>query len=338
MAGPASPPEGPGGPLVTGRPDVVEPPECGAALLSARGLRVVYRARPAVVALDAVDLDVSAGEVVALCGPNGAGKTTLLDAASGTVRPAAGRLTILGEPPHRLGADGRALVGVALADLGLPPAAPARRVLEHHAGMYRRPRDPRALVERLGLGAHWHRPVRRLSSGQRQRLAVAVAVVGRPRLLLLDEPTAALDPAGRAEVLALLRECVAEGAGVLWSSHTLSDVERAADRVVLLHRGRVLHDGPPATVAGGDVVRFSAPAGLPLQSLRTALPAAVQVVEVTPGCYEVSGAEVSGEAGPQVLATVAAWQAAHGSSGGLTLGPRALEDVVLALSARGAGR
>ncbi len=331
-AGEAAPGPGPAaGPGPAGAQAADAAPE---VLLSARGVQVRYRGRPPVLALDTVDLDLAVGEVVALCGPNGAGKTTLLDAAAGSVRPTAGELTVLGRAPHRLDADGRAAVGVALADLGLPPAARARHVLEHHAGLHRDPHEPRALADRLDLTDHWHRSVRRLSSGQRQRLAIAVAVVGRPRLLLLDEPTAALDPAGRVEVLRLLRECVADGAGVLWSSHTLSDVERAADRVVVLHRGRVLLDGPPTAVAGGDVVRFAAPVALPLASLRTALPPTVQVAEVTPGHYEVWGPDVSGDSGPRVLATVAAWQSAQGAAGGLSLGPRALEDLVLELSTR----
>ena len=149
--------------------------------------------------------------------------------------------------------------------------------------MHARPRSTAELAARLGVDDLGRTAVRRLSSGQRQRLAVACALVGRPEVLVMDEPTAALDPEGRRAVLGLVAEAAADGCAVLWSSHTLLDVERAADRVVVLAGGRVLADGPPDRVTGEEVVRFEAPPGSPLHDLRAALGAGADLSEPAPG-------------------------------------------------------
>ena len=296
-------------------------------LVVVRGLRRVHRARPRpVVAVDAVDLTVRAGEVVALCGPNGAGKTSLLDCVSGIRRPDAGTVRVVGVDPYRAGPATRARIGVVLPDLGLPAAAPAGAVLAHHAGMHADPRPVAELAGRLGVADLGRTAVRRLSSGQRQRLAVACALVGRPDVLIMDEPTAALDPEGRRAVLELVAEAATDGCAVLWSSHTLLDVERAADRVVVLARGRVLADGPPDRVTGEEVVRFTAPPGSPLEALRTALGAGAELSETAPGTFELRGCH-----GPQELVSVASWQAGNGSRGGITLARPSLEELVLRL-------
>lgn len=279
-----------------------------------------------VLAVDDVDLEVGAGEVVALCGPNGAGKTSLLDCVTGMRRPDSGTVRVVGVDPWRAPAAQRARVGVVLADLGLPAAAPARSVLAHHAGMHAAPRDPAGLAARLGVDDLGRTPVRRLSSGQRQRLAVACALVGRPDVLVMDEPTAALDPEGRRAVLEEVRLAAADGCAVLWSSHTLLDVERAADRVVVLHDGRVLADGPPDRVTGDEVVRFEAPPGSPLSDLRAALGPSAVLEETSPGRFELRGSH-----GPQELVSIASWQAGNGARGGITVARPSLEELVLRL-------
>lgn len=292
-----------------------------------RGLRRVHTGRRrSVVAVDGVDLTVSVGEVVALAGPNGAGKTSLLDCVTGMRRPDGGSVRLVGGDPWRADPQRRARVGVVLADLGLPGAAPARSVLGHHAGMHRNPRPTSELSARLGLDDLGRTAVRRLSSGQRQRLAVACALVGRPEVLVMDEPTAALDPEGRRAVLDLVREAAAEGCAVLWSSHTLLDVERAADRVVVLHEGRVLADGPPDRVTGDEVVRFEAPPGSPLGELRAALGPTAVLAETSPGSYELRGSH-----GPQELVSIASWQAGNGARGGISVARPSLEELVLRL-------
>ncbi|MGF1662198.1 MAG: ABC transporter ATP-binding protein [Kineosporiaceae bacterium] len=292
------------------------------------GVTVRYRgaARPA---LDAVDLAVRPGEVVAVCGHNGAGKTTLLDVVTGLLGPDSGSVRVIGADPRRLGPHGRARVGVAPADTGLPPAARGGRLLRHVASLHRRPADLDDLVRRLDLRGLLRRQVRRMSTGQRQRLAVACALVGRPDVLVLDEPTASLDPGGRRVVVDLLREAGGKGTAVLWTSHTLQDVARGSDRVVVLHGGRVLADAPPGALTGAvDVVRFDAAPAADVASLRQALPDRIAASEAAPGLFEVVGEGVDAA----VLATVATWQASHGGSGRLSVAPRELEDVLLGLT------
>jgi ABC-2 type transport system ATP-binding protein len=220
----------------------------------------------------------------------------------------------------------RAATGVVLADLGLPQAARAEELLRHHAALHADPRPVDGLLESLGLADVRAQGLRRLSSGQRQRLAVACALVGRPAVLIMDEPTAALDPEGRRAVLDLVAGAAAGGTAVLWSSHTLLDVERAADRVVVLHEGRVLADGPPGEVTGEEVVRFEAPAGTPTTELLQVLGRGARLREVRPGCFELRGAGAA-----QELVSIAAWQAGHGARGGITVGRPSLEDLVLRL-------
>lgn len=317
-------------------PSAAASPTSAEPAVRVRGLRRAHPARPTpVVAVDGVDLDVAAGEVVALCGPNGAGKTSLLDCVSGMRRPDAGTVRVLGSVPWRAGPATRARVGVVLADLGLPSAAPARAVLAHHAGMFARPRSVDELAGRLGVDDLRRTPVRRLSTGQRQRLAVACALVGRPQVLVMDEPTSALDPEGRRAVLELVAEAADGGCAVLWSSHTLLDVERAADRVVVLARGRVLADGPPDRVTGDEVVRFQAPPGSSLEGLRAALGRGADLAETSPGMFELRGSH-----GPEELVSIASWQAGNGSRGGITLARPSLEELVLRLGdeQRGAER
>lgn len=291
-------------------------------------MTVRYRGTPA-PALDGVDLAVRPGEVVAVCGRNGAGKTTVLDVVTGFRAPESGTARVGSVDPRRLGPDGRARLGVAPADTGLPPAATGGRLLRHVASLHRAPVDLDTLVHRLELGGLLRRQVRRMSAGQRQRLSVACAVVGRPDVLVLDEPTAALDAAGRRVVVDMLREASDGGAAVLWTSHTLQDVARGSDRVVVLDRGRVLADAPPGSLTGAtDIVRFDATPAADVASLRQALPDRMTASEASPGLFEVVGEGVDAA----VLATVGTWQASHGGSGRLSVGPRELEDVLLSLT------
>jgi ABC-2 type transport system ATP-binding protein len=300
-----------------------------APAISLAGVTVRYRGT-APPALDGVDLVVRPGEVVAVCGHNGAGKTTLLDVVTGLRAPDAGAVRVGGADPRRLGPDGRARLGVAPADTGLPPAARGGRLFRYVASLHRSPADVDALVQRLDLRGLLRRQVRRMSTGQRQRLAVACALLGRPEVLVLDEPTASLDAAGRRVVVDLLREAGEAGTAVLWTSHTLHDVARGSDRVVVLHHGRVLADAPPGALTGAvDVVRFDAAVAADVASLRQALPDRLTASEAAPGLFEVVGEGVDAA----VLATVATWQASHGGSGRLSVAPRELEDVLLSLTA-----
>ena len=202
---------------------------------------------------------------MALLGPNGAGKTTTVETVEGYRRPDEGAVRVLGMDPLAGGRALRARIGLMLQGGGFDPRSRARETLVEFAGYHedrgsrRAARDART----RDRGAH---PVRRLSGGERQRLALAVALVGRPEVLLLDEPTAGLDPEARVVVREIVAEARAGGAAILLTSHDLTDVERLADRIVVIDRGRVVASGTPAelTAGVGSAIRFRV--GRPLET------------------------------------------------------------------------
>jgi ABC-2 type transport system ATP-binding protein len=211
--------------------------------------------------LDEVSLTVPAGSVVGLVGHNGAGKSTLMRTAVGLVRPDAGEVRIGGVPVGRLGALG-CLVGVAFDASALPPkwtADTALRVAAELAGA------PSARVcevlELVGLADVPRRRVANLSMGMRQRLALGLALLSRPRLLILDEPTTSLDPVASHELCGWIRALAAAGNSVLVSSHNLPEVEQVADRVAVLHKGRLVHEAATTELlaAYSALVRVDAP-------------------------------------------------------------------------------
>ncbi|MGH9153775.1 MAG: ABC transporter ATP-binding protein, partial [Acidimicrobiales bacterium] len=193
-----------------------------------------------VVAVDGVSFDAAAGEVVALLGPNGAGKTSTVEALEGYRRPASGRVRVLGLDPCSQRVALAPSIGVMLQRGGVYPALGALDALRLFASYYPDPDDPGTLLDRVGLtavaGTRW----RRLSGGEQQRLSLALALVGRPSVAFLDEPTAGVDPAGRQAVRAAIAELRDRGACVLVATHELEEAERLADRVVIVDRGRVV--------------------------------------------------------------------------------------------------
>ena len=207
-----------------------------------------YGERPVV---DAISLQVAPGELVALLGPNGAGKTTTVEIIEGYRRADAGTVRVLGEDPARGGRSLRARVGLMLQSGGFDLRARPRETIEQYARFHEDPRDPDELLDVLGLRRVATTPFRRLSGGERQRLGFAIALVGRPEVLILDEPTAGMDPEARAVVRGLIAEQRAAGVAVLLTSHDLTDVERLADRIVVLVAGRVAAAGTPAELAAG---------------------------------------------------------------------------------------
>jgi ABC-2 type transport system ATP-binding protein len=283
-------------------------------------------------AVDGLSLTVATGSVTAVLGPNGAGKTTTVETCEGYRRPDAGTVRVLGLDPR---ADGRALrprVGVMLQSGGVYPGVKAREMLRHVARLHADPLDTDALAERLGLVDVGATTYRRLSGGQQQRLSLALAVVGRPELVFLDEPTAGLDPQARHATWDLLAELRDSGVTVVLTTHFMEEAERLADHVVVVDRGRVVAEGSPRelTASANALVRFAAPPALDLTDLAVVLPAGVTAAEPRPGRYEVAG-----EIGPQVLADVTAWCAARGvMPEGLALVRRSLEDVFIELTGR----
>jgi ABC-2 type transport system ATP-binding protein len=277
--------------------------------IAVRGLRKRYGD---LVVLDGVDLEVRPGELLALLGPNGAGKTTTVEILEGYRRAEAGDVRVLGLDPARDGATLRARVGLMLQGGGIAPQARPRELLRLHAAFHADPADPDGLLDLVGLASAANRRYRQLSGGERQRLSLALALVGRPGLLILDEPTAGMDPAAKVLVRELLGELRAAGRTMLVTTHELADAERLADRVAVLDHGRVIALGTPAEViAGGTpVLRFRAPgplAAADLAALATALGGTLHD-DGPAGRYRLVGRAPD----PAVVATLAAWAAERG--------------------------
>ncbi len=209
--------------------------------------------------LDGVSLTVGGGELVALLGPNGAGKTTTVEIVEGYRRADGGTARILGVDPVAGGRDGRALrarVGLMLQGGGIDPRAQPRETLRQYGRFHADPRDADELLGLVGLSAVARTHYRRLSGGERQRLGLALALVGRPEVVILDEPTAGMDPEARATTRAIVADLRAEGAAILMTSHDLTDVERLADRIYVLAAGRIVATGTPAELRAGVTTRL----------------------------------------------------------------------------------
>jgi ABC-2 type transport system ATP-binding protein len=225
------------------------------------GLTKAYGGRPV---LEGVSFAVPAGSIVALLGPNGAGKTTTVEILEGYRHSDGGRVGVLGLDPRADGPALRRRVGVMLQAGGLYPLSNARELLRLFARYFADPLPPDALLERLGLEAVADARVRTLSGGERQRLALALALVGRPELLVLDEPTAGMDPAAKRATRELLDGLRGDGTTILLTTHELADVERLADRVVVLDRGHVAADTAPDSLTGGGAPAIRFRTGTPL--------------------------------------------------------------------------
>jgi len=281
-----------------------------------------------VVAVDDVSFEAQAGAVTAVLGPNGAGKTSTVEVLEGFTCPDGGRTSVLGLDPT---ADHRALtrrVGVMLQSGGVGPGVRVLEALRHTAALYDDSLEPAALLERVGLTGTERRTWRQISGGEQRRLALALALVGRPQVAFLDEPGSGVDPQGRLairEVIASLRD---DGVTVVLTTHDLDEAERLADHVVILDHGRVLAAGSPASLMSAatlDEVRFGAPAGIDAAALSVRLDAIV--TEVSAGEYVVA---VTGT--PALVSTLTAWLAEHDLPlADLRVGRQRLEDVFLRL-------
>ena len=219
-----------------------------ATIATCRQLRHAYGPT---VALDGVDLALPAGQVVALLGPNGAGKTTLIHLLLGLLPLQSGEIRLFGTTtPTDPGVRRR--IGTMLQSSGVQGNLTVLELLRLFASFYGAPDEFAALVEEAGLQGLEHRRFERLSGGQQQRVLFALAAVGRPDWLLLDEPTTGLDPAARRQVWRAIEARRAAGASILLCTHMMDEARRLADHVVVMDRGRILHDGPLAD-AGEDL-------------------------------------------------------------------------------------
>ena len=285
-------------------------------------------------AVDGLSLTAGGGEVTEILGPNGAGKTTTIEVCEGYRGADGGTVRVLGLDPARDAARLKPRVGVMLQAGGIPPAVPAGEYLRTLSRFHVKPHDTAWLLDIVGLTAHAKTPYKRLSGGQQQRLSLAAAVVGRPELVFLDEPTAGMDPQARHATWDLVTALRNDGVAVILTTHYMEEAERLADHVVIIDHGRVVADGAPAQLTGtAGQLRFRAESGLDTDSLLAALPPGSAAKESPAGHYliEVPGGTVQ----PALLAAVTAWCADRAVlPSSLQIESRTLEDVFLELTGK----
>ena len=277
------------------------------------------------LAVDHLSFTAHAGEIVALLGPNGAGKTSTVETLEGYRRPTSGSVRVLGLDPHK---DHAALVrrmGVMLQRGGIYPMLGSAQVLDLFSRYYDDPEDPDQLLDLVGLRAVRKTPWRRLSGGEQQRLSLALALVGKPSVVFLDEPTAGVDPEGRLAVRAVIAGLADRGISVLMTTHDLNEAERLADRVVIIDHGRKLAEDTPAQLclaadrARTASIRFTTDPGIDTGALAAAVGEGATVDEERPGGYRLRlGA--NGTA-PEAVAVVARWLAERDPDAGRPTNP-----------------
>jgi ABC-2 type transport system ATP-binding protein len=282
-----------------------------------------------VEAVQGVSFDVTAGEVFCLLGPNGAGKTTTVEMMEGYRLADAGSIRVLGHDPARGERELRERVGIVLQSSGVQADLAVGEVLEMYARYYPHPRTPEEVIELVELDAKRDERVTGLSGGQRRRLDLALALIGDPDLLFLDEPTTGFDPHARRQAWESIRSLCSLGKTVFLTTHYMDEAQALADRVAVMAGGRLVAIGPPAQLAGRDA--------LPSE-IRFALPPGVELAQLP----ELPGAEVSGEPAAVLVSTSDSVAALHRLTGwalerdlplaGLAVAQPTLEDVYLSLT------
>jgi ABC-2 type transport system ATP-binding protein len=259
------------------------PPSTATPAIQVEGLVKTYPGRPPVEAVRGLSLTVRRGECFGMLGPNGAGKTTTIEILEGLLSADAGTVNVLGRNWQRDAAELRERIGVSLQETRLSEKLTLLETVRLFRSFYRRGIDPLDALELVGLVPKAHARVGKVSGGQRQRLAVATAVVGWPELVFLDEPTAGLDPHSRRQIWALVEAMRAAGTTVVLTTHYMDEAERLCDRLAIVDSGTVIAEGTPeqliATLGGGTLVEVAGHSGnehvLPLETL-AALPAVEQ--------------------------------------------------------------
>ncbi|MBB0994084.1 ABC transporter ATP-binding protein [Dietzia maris] len=274
-------------------------------------------------ALRGIDLRIDPGEVVALLGPNGAGKTTALDIALGLTEPTGGRARAFGAVPRQAVADGR--IAAVLQTGGLLSDLTVEETVRAIAALYRDPLSVGEVLDRAGIATIGRRKVSRCSGGEQQRLRFALALLPDPDLLILDEPTAAMDVGTRREFWSTMHAEATSGSTVLFATHHLEEAEAFADRIVLMARGRIVADGPVeairAMATGTRVTAVWTPG--PGEPAPHDLPG-VTAVERTPTRVILTSTDSDATAGALLRGTAAR---------DLTISPRSLDDAFVALTA-----
>lgn len=287
-------------------------------------------------AVDGLSMRVDLGSITAVLGPNGAGKTTTLETCEGYRRVQQGTVRVLGLDPIRQRNALLPRIGVMLQSGGAWSGVRAMEMLDHIAALHAHPLDTSMLSDRLGLADCGRTPYRRLSGGQQQRLGLAMALVGRPELVFVDEPTAGMDPQGRRTTWELLEEVRADGVTVVLTTHHMEEAERLADLVHIIDRGQLIATGTPAQLTRGGhsatirlIVTRPFPDHAP-QSLAVQLGADAEVRQL-----DAVSMLITGPADATTLARVSRWCEEHDVlPESLLLGQRTLEDAFLELTGR----
>jgi ABC-2 type transport system ATP-binding protein len=240
-----------------------------------RGLRCSYGSNEAV---KGIDLEIARGEIFALLGPNGAGKTTTIEILEGFRTRSGGEALVLGVDPAGGGPDWRARIGVVLQESRPEPELTVRECVALYAGYYSRPRDIDETIALVGLGELAARRCEQLSGGEQRRLDVALALIGDPELVFLDEPTTGFDPAARRAAWELVADLRRLGKTIILTTHYIEEAEHLADRIAVLARGEIVAAGTPQTLGARELmdaeVSFTLPDGLE----RADLPASLEAV------------------------------------------------------------
>jgi ABC-2 type transport system ATP-binding protein len=276
--------------------------------------------------LDRLHLQAEAGQITALIGPNGAGKTTTVEVCVGLQPRYSGQVQVFGVEPCNAGPNDRAQIGVMLQSGGLYPTTKALPWLTAVRSLFTDPLPLADLVDRLQINTQT--TVRRMSGGEVQRLKLASALIGRPRILFLDEPTTALDTVAKTELLNFIRSLRNDGVCIVLTTHDMDEVETVADTVTVIAHGRAVATGSVEELTGStEGLQFRARPGLNLADLMTALPPEYRAVERGPGAYVIHGIPT-----PQIMSTVTNWCAGHGvMATEIRTGTQSLRDIMTQL-------
>ncbi|CAB4942874.1 unannotated protein [freshwater metagenome] len=304
-------------------------PEPLNSAIRVRGLKKQYGSRNAV---NGIDLEIGVGEVFGILGPNGAGKTTTVEILEGYRKPDSGTVEVLGLDPWGQGDALKPRIGVMLQSGGLSPGLKPLETLRLYAAFYQSPDEPKRLLDLVGLNDSAQTPIRRLSGGQYQRLSLALALIGRPELLFLDEPTAGMDPRARATTWEIIQALSEQGVTIVLTTHNLAEAETLCGRIAIIDKGSVVAEGSPGELTGA-VIRselvFTSTPGLDTETLQRSLGVRAEMCrEATSGTYVVE-APTSTEL---VRAVVNFLHEVNAPLFSLATGQATLEDVFLQLT------
>jgi ABC-2 type transport system ATP-binding protein len=286
-------------------------------------------------AVRGIDLEVARGEIFAFLGPNGAGKTTTVEILEGFQPASAGSVRVLGEDPARAPQSWRERIGIVLQESATEPGLTVRECLQLYSGYYRRPRPIDHTLELVGLSEQAAQRASTLSGGQRRRLDVALALIGDPELIFLDEPTTGFDPSARRAAWAVIEGLRQLGKTVFLTTHYMEEAERLADRIAVIAAGRIIAQGTPRTLGGRDSSAAQITFTLPAHARAQDLPAALleRIEELPDGRMTLAGANVAAD-----LHAVSGWALERGFDlHDLEVRRATLEDTYLALIANHQG-